>query len=60
MKTGNPNGEDADGTPMPHWESYKKDGFNEMIFDSEGAHPALEEDEFMQFMINKIQRDLTC
>ena len=59
MKTGNPNGEDADGTPMPHWESYRKDSKNEMIFGSEGAVPAVEDDEFLQFMVKKIQKDLS-
>jgi len=59
MKTGNPNGDDADGTPMPCWKPYTKNAKSEMIFDSEGAHAATEEDEFMQFMVEKIQKDLT-
>ena len=60
MKTGNPNGEDADGTMMPQWESYKKDAKNEMLFVSEGAVAAVEDNEFMQFMVKKVQKDLTC
>ena len=60
MKTGNPNGEDADGTMMPKWESYKKDAKNEMLFVSEGAVAAVEDNEFMQFMVKKVQKDLTC
>ena len=60
MKTGNPNGEDADGTMMPQWESYKKAAKNEMLFVSEGAVAAVEDNEFMQFMVKKVQKDLSC
>ena len=59
MKTGNPNGEDADGSPMPVWESYRADGLNEMVFGSEGAVPQVENSAFLQFMVKQIQRDLS-
>jgi para-nitrobenzyl esterase len=58
MKTGNPNGEDADGTPMPEWKPYGEYGLNEMTFVSEGAVPAVEESAFKQFMIKQIQKEL--
>jgi len=58
MKTGNPNGEDADGTPMPEWKPYGKDGLHEMTFVSEGAVPAVEESAFKQFMVKQIQKEL--
>ena len=59
MKTGNPNGEDADGTLMPRWERYGADGLHEMVFGSEGAVPQVEDSAFMQFMVKQIQKDLT-
>lgn len=56
MKTGNPNGEDADGTQMPIWESYKKDSRKEMTFVSEGAVPAVEKSDFTKFMIEHVTK----
>lgn len=43
VKTGNPNGEDADGTPMPTWKPYTKDEHFGMVFKTEG--PVAEETE---------------
>ena len=36
IKTGDPNGQDADGSPMPEWKPYSKDEPCEMIFTSDG------------------------
>lgn len=58
VKTGNPNGNDADGTPMPEWKPYKDSERNEMHFLSEGAVPSVENDEFMAFMVKQVQKDL--
>ena len=37
VKTGDPNGCDADKTPMPEWKPYTKDCACNMIFTSDGA-----------------------
>lgn len=37
IKTGNPNGNDQDGKPMPKWEKYKSDNAAEIIFKSSGV-----------------------
>ena len=37
IKTGDPNGKDADGTDMPLWEPYTADAPYEMHFTSDGA-----------------------
>ena len=31
-KTGNPNGLDQDGTPMPEWKTYSREEPNQMLF----------------------------
>ena len=36
IKTGDPNGEDADGTPMPKWEPYTNEAPCEMVFTGDG------------------------
>ena len=59
VKTGNPNGNDADGTAMPEWKPYTDGARNEMQFLSEGAIPSVENDEFMTFMVKQVQKDLT-
>ncbi len=56
MKTGNPNGKDADGSDMPLWESYQKSHLSEMVFASEGAVAKKEDSEFMQFLIKHIRK----
>ena len=58
VKTGNPNGNDADGTPMPEWKPYTAGERNEMQFLSEGAVSSMESDEFMAFMVKQVQKDL--
>lgn len=42
IKTGDPNGSDADGTPMPAWEPFDGENPAEMRFTSEGARPERE------------------
>lgn len=51
MKTGNPNGEDADGTQMPVWESYTKENPAEMVFTPDGSVPRVEDSEFIKFLV---------
>ena len=37
IKSGNPNGADADGVPMPVWEPYTDKEPAEMVFTTDGA-----------------------
>ncbi|MCQ2582771.1 MAG: carboxylesterase family protein [Treponema sp.] len=51
IKTGNPNGNDADGKPMPEWKPYDADGTFGMTFTADG--PVLQkesEHEFKDFL----------
>lgn len=51
IKTGNPNGIDADGTPLPEWKAYEASTNAEMVFTSSGSVPAVEKDhEFKDFL----------
>ena len=34
VKTGNPNGKDADGSDLPEWKPYKTSDTNKMVFNS--------------------------
>lgn len=56
IKTGNPNGMDTDGTPMPQWDSYEKTKRAEMVFSPEGAYAQTGcESDFVQFLIEEIR-----
>ncbi|MCH5273287.1 MAG: carboxylesterase family protein [Lachnospiraceae bacterium] len=55
IKTGNPNGPDANGTPMPEWKSYTKEHPAEMTFRTDGLVTGdREETPFMSFLIEQI------
>lgn len=55
IKNGDPNGCDADGTPMPQWEPYTKEKPCKMNFLSEGAVvDSSEETPFTLFVMEKI------
>lgn len=59
IKTGNPNGEDVDGKPMPYWYPYEKERPCEMIFSSEG--PVVncgKETPFKLFLMEQIRKTL--
>lgn len=59
MKTGDPNGEDCDGTPMPRWDSYTKDNPCEMRFTTDGAVTQVKEpSEYNKFMMEQIKKQL--
>ncbi len=59
IKTGDPNGKDADGTDMPFWSPYTKENPCDMIFTSEGLHiDQNEETPFKKFLIDKTTEDL--
>lgn len=52
MRTGDPNGKDADGTDMPYWESYNQEHRAEMNFTGEGPKPVVnEEPDFIKYLI---------
>ena len=66
IKTGNPNGPDADQSPMPEWAPYEAGKPCEMIFSTQGAAAVLsrpesetEENAFMRFLIDASVRGLT-
>ena len=57
IKTGNPNGEDVDGSPMPEWFPYTEGTPCDMIFSGQGAVSVTEaESSFHTFPIDAIGR----
>ena len=50
IKTGDPNGNDADGTPMPEWIPYTKENKAGMEFTSNGPEPTVRDSEFGEFI----------
>lgn len=53
IKYGDPNGMGTDGTELPKWLPYTKEGRDGMSFASEGATPQHGETEFMKFLVEK-------
>jgi para-nitrobenzyl esterase len=54
IKSGDPNGKDADGTDLPYWSPYTEETPYGMVFSSEGACPEKkEETPFMKFLIDR-------
>ncbi len=59
IRTGDPNGVDADGTPLPCWKPYTNHGRNEMIFTGEGAKPGMEAaSAFRDFLVDALTRKM--
>ena len=59
IKTGDPNGADADGSTMPEWKPYTKETPCEMIFSLEGPVTNCEsENPFKLFLMDEIARKL--
>ena len=54
VKTGDANGNDADGTPMPEWTPYTRDNKMGMEFLSDGPKPTVRNNEFNEFLIDWI------
>lgn len=52
IKTGNPNGKDADGTDLPEWKPYGIDSHYEMEFTKDGSVLKEEESEFTGFLVD--------
>lgn len=55
IKTGNPNGNDSDGTKMPDWKPYSKNEKNEMIFSSDGPRLYVDKDGRVELYKNNIK-----
>lgn len=53
VKTGNPNGKDAIGDELPHWEAFSQDSAAIMCFEDEAKCTELELDDMMAFRIKK-------
>lgn len=59
IKTGDPNGPDADGSPMPEWKPYTKEAPCEMRFTSHGPEVSFEkETPFKALLIEKVKERL--
>ena len=56
VKTGNPNGTDADGSDLPEWKPYSEEEAFEMLFTGQGAKGAEGESEFNRFMIQRLSQ----
>ena len=60
IKSGDPNGDDADGTALPLWKPYSPSYRNGMYFTREGSVPALQDDRpgsaFLTFMTEHLER----
>ena len=60
IKTGDPNGPDADGSPMPLWKPYREGQASGMRFTGEGACPIQgPEDPFKAFLMENIRERLS-
>lgn len=59
IKSGDPNGEDADGQPMPHWDPYTDEKPAEMVFTTEGAKAVCgQESSYIKFLSKKIIEEM--
>jgi len=57
VKTGNPNGKDADGADMPYWTNYTDKVHGEMNFIKQGSIPTNGNSEFVDFMTEYIGKN---
>lgn len=59
IKTGDPNGNDIDGTPMPQWDPYTKEDPACMQFKTDNVHVTHEkESDFMSICMDMVQEQL--
>lgn len=58
-RTGDPNGEDDDGSRMPEWKPFGPGDRAEMTFVSEGAVPKTDTNPFSKFIEERIYQDIT-
>ena len=57
IKTGNPNGADADGTPMPEWRPYNGEEFCAMKFTADGPVALKAEETPFKAFLMEFMRD---
>lgn len=60
IKTGDPNGLDNDGKPMPQWDPYTAENPVEMTFRTDGlvTGPREKEDEFISFLMDELGKNV--
>ena len=59
VKTGDPNGQDADGSQMPRWDPYTAEYPCEMVFTTQGPLPGREKDSpFLRFLMEALTERL--
>ena len=59
IKTGNPNGMDVDGTPLPEWKSYTKEHNSGIVFCKENCYGEENSDSaYVDFLIEEIRDQL--
>lgn len=56
VKSGNPNGEDSDGSKLPVWEPYCEENPCEMLFTAQGAKAGKDSSDFIKFLAGQIIR----
>lgn len=59
VKTGDPNGEDADGSKMPAWQPYTKETPCSMYFTKDGATPKSGDNALTQALIQQMKTIMT-
>lgn len=57
IKTGDPNGKDVDGKPMPQWQPYTGEEPCQMRFTSQGPAPRREEETAFQAFLMEVMRE---
>lgn len=59
IKTGNPNGFDSDGTPLPEWKAYTEEHNSGIVFGKENCYAEENSDSaFVDFLIEEIRDQL--
>ena len=58
IKTGDPNGRDADGSQMPLWEEYTDGSHSGMTFVSEGSVPEGSDGELVAFLTEHVKNKI--
>ncbi|HOO80372.1 MAG TPA: carboxylesterase family protein, partial [Lachnospiraceae bacterium] len=54
IKTGDPNGKDADGSDLPLWEKYTKDHRGQIVFTKDGAKNKVGDESYSIFQMQQV------